>query len=72
MAKADLHVHTSHSDGMYDVAELLDYVESETDLDLFRVTDSVEEAVSCVREVGMRRFGLTYGPRLSRRWRKGL
>ncbi len=45
---------------------------SATDLDLFRVTDSVEEAVSCVREVGMRRFGLTYGPRLSRRWRKGL
>ena len=39
MAKADLHVHTSHSDGMYDVAELLDYVESETDLDLIAVTD---------------------------------
>ena len=29
MGKADLHVHTSHSDGMYDVPELLDYVESE-------------------------------------------
>ncbi|MCH7617755.1 MAG: PHP domain-containing protein [Chloroflexi bacterium] len=39
MAKADLHIHTSHSDGMYDVSELLDYVESETDLDLIAVTD---------------------------------
>ncbi len=37
--KADLHVHTSHSDGMCDVPELLDYVESETDLDLIAVTD---------------------------------
>ncbi len=39
MGKADLHVHTSHSDGMYDVPELLDHVESETDLDLIAVTD---------------------------------
>ena len=37
--KADLHVHTSHSDGMYNVSELLEYVESETDLDLIAVTD---------------------------------
>ena len=37
MAKADLHIHTSHSDGMYDVPELLDHVESETDLDLIAV-----------------------------------
>ena len=39
MGKADLHVHTSHSDGMCDVPELLDYVESETALDLIAVTD---------------------------------
>jgi len=39
VGKADLHVHTSHSDGMCDVPELLDHVESETDLDLIAVTD---------------------------------
>jgi uncharacterized protein (TIGR00730 family) len=32
------------------------------------VTDSAEEAVASVTEVGLRRFGLTYGPRLKRRW----
>ena len=39
MGKADLHIHTSHSDAMYDVAELLDYVEAKTDLDVIAVTD---------------------------------
>jgi len=39
VGKADLHVHTSHSDAMCDVPQLLDYVESETDLDLIAVTD---------------------------------
>jgi uncharacterized protein (TIGR00730 family) len=35
------------------------------------VTDSAEEAVNCVTEVGLRRFGLTYGPRIKRRWYLG-
>lgn len=39
MGKADLHVHTAHSDGMYGVPELLDHVEAKTDLDLIAVTD---------------------------------
>jgi hypothetical protein len=37
--KADLHIHSSHSDGMADVPTLLDYVESQTDLDIIAVTD---------------------------------
>jgi len=32
------------------------------------VTDSPEEAVQSVTKVAMSRFGLTYGPRLKRRW----
>ena len=32
------------------------------------VTDSAEEAVRVVTDVGLRQFGLTYGPRLKRRW----
>jgi len=32
------------------------------------VTDSADEAVRLVTDVGLRQFGLTYGPRLRRRW----
>jgi len=39
MGKADLHIHTSHSDGMADVPELLDYVEEHTDLDIIGIVD---------------------------------
>jgi hypothetical protein len=39
MGKADLHVHTSYSDGMADVPELLDYVEEHTDLDIIAIVD---------------------------------
>jgi hypothetical protein len=38
------------------------------DAERFRVTDSAEEAVAAITEVGLRQFGLTYGPRLRRRW----
>ena len=37
--KADLHMHTSFSDGMASARELLDHVETETDLDVIAVTD---------------------------------
>ncbi len=37
------------------------------DLDRIRLTDSVEEAVEHIRDVAMRQFGLTYGPRVRRR-----
>jgi uncharacterized protein (TIGR00730 family) len=38
------------------------------DHERLQVTDSPEEAVELVAGVAMRRFGLTYGPRLRRRW----
>lgn len=37
--KADLHIHTSASDGLLDALELLDYVEEHTDLDVIAITD---------------------------------
>ena len=37
--KADLHIHTTLSDGMAEVSELLQYVQSQTDLDIIAVTD---------------------------------
>lgn len=37
--KADMHLHTLYSDGTAGVAELLDHIERETDLDLVAITD---------------------------------
>ena len=39
LGKADLHVHTSFSDGMADARQVLDHVEAQTDLDVLAVTD---------------------------------
>lgn len=39
---ADIHIHTSFSDGMAEIPELLDYVEHKTDLDVIAVTDHDE------------------------------
>ncbi|MBI4788139.1 MAG: PHP domain-containing protein [Chloroflexi bacterium] len=39
MGKADIHIHTTHSDGMATVEQVLEYVEHETDLDLIAITD---------------------------------
>jgi uncharacterized protein (TIGR00730 family) len=41
---------------------------SEADAARITVTDSPAEAVLSITEVAMRRFGLTYGPRLKPRW----
>jgi hypothetical protein len=40
----------------------------QTDLERLIVTDSPEEAVGAITEVAKRRFGLTYGTRMKRRW----
>lgn len=39
MGKADLHIHSEHSDGMASVEEILEHVEVNTDLDLIAITD---------------------------------
>jgi predicted metal-dependent phosphoesterase TrpH len=39
MGKADIHIHTTHSDGMATVAQVFEFVENETDLDLIAITD---------------------------------
>ena len=39
MPKADLHIHTRVSDGMFTIEQLLEHVEHETDLDVIAVTD---------------------------------
>jgi len=41
------------------------------DMDEFFLTDSPEEAATHVRDIGMKRFGLTYAPKMKRRWYLG-
>jgi uncharacterized protein (TIGR00730 family) len=38
------------------------------DVDRIMVTDSAEESVESIRGLALRQFGLTYGPKLKRRW----
>ena len=38
------------------------------DADRILVTDSAEEAVQLARDAAVRQFGLTYGPKIKRRW----
>jgi hypothetical protein len=41
------------------------------DLSMLWVTDSVEDAVARIHDVGVQRFGLSYVPRPKRRWWMG-
>jgi predicted Rossmann-fold nucleotide-binding protein len=38
------------------------------DAERLTVTDSPREAVDAITEIAMHRFGLTYAPRMKRRW----
>jgi hypothetical protein len=42
-----------------------------SDVHRMMLTDSAEEAVRAITGIAMQRFGLTYGPRLKRRWYLG-
>lgn len=60
-SKADLHLHTALGDGMAGVAELLDYVEHWTDLDLIAVTDHDQlEAGLLARDLHAKRGGYRF------------
>jgi len=39
LGKADLHIHTALGDGMAEIPQLLEYVQSHTDLDVIAITD---------------------------------
>src|SRR5512145_2424585 len=69
LGKADLHVHTSYSDGMAGAREVLDYVEAHTDLDVLAVTDHDDVRGGLLaREIWARgnyRFELVVGAELT-------
>ncbi len=54
--RADLHLHTRASDGMMSMAQLVDYAEEETDLDVIAITDHDDTTSSvAAREYAARR-----------------
>ena len=58
ISKADLHIHTSASDGTATVPELLEYVARTTDLRVIAITDhdsiaGAKEAARLARQVGI-------------------
>ena len=69
--KADLHVHTSHGDGMAEPQQLLDYIEEHTDLDLVAITDHDDiEGALALRELwalGRYSFSLLTGTEITTR-----
>lgn len=69
--KADLHLHTLYSDGTATVRELLDWVESRTDLDLIAITDHdrIDGALRArqLHEAGDYHFGLAVGEEITTR-----
>jgi len=68
---ADLHLHTSHGDGMADAATLLDRIEAHTDLDVIAITDHDDvRGALLAREVHARghyRFAFVPGIELTTR-----
>jgi len=53
---ADVHIHSSVSDGMADVSQIVDYVEQRTDLDVIAITDHDKmEGSFQARELAARR-----------------
>ncbi|MDO8444282.1 MAG: PHP domain-containing protein [bacterium] len=69
LGKADLHMHSNHSDGRPTVEEILEYVENQTDLDVIAITDhdtmdGAFEAVELMRKKKYR-FELILGEEVS-------
>ena len=64
MGKADLHIHTSHGDGLDSVESILDHVAAETDLDIIAITehDSLEVALNARETWARRGYGFDFVP----------
>ena len=38
-SKADIHIHSDHSDGLAKIPQIMEYVQNHTDLDVIAITD---------------------------------
>src|SRR5215218_7505135 len=56
LGKADLHIHTAHADGLDSAEAIVDWAETQSDLDLIAITDHDEVAAGLrAREYALRR-----------------
>jgi predicted metal-dependent phosphoesterase TrpH len=65
--KADLHIHSDHSDGMPSIPEIMDYVEEHTDLSVIAITDhnTIEGATFARSLAELYRFDVIVGEEVS-------
>ena len=66
-SKADLHIHSNHSDGLARIPEIMDYVQDHTDLSVIAVTDhnTIEGAVFAQNLSDMYDFDVVVGEEVS-------
>jgi predicted metal-dependent phosphoesterase TrpH len=64
MGKADLHIHTSHGDGLDSVERIFEHVEAHTDLDVIAITehDSLETALDARETWARGGYGFDFVP----------
>ncbi|TLM80361.1 MAG: hypothetical protein FDZ70_01095 [Actinobacteria bacterium] len=67
--KADLHMHSNHSDGLATIPEIMDWVERRTDLDVIAITDhnTIEGALFAKSLEDLHRFEVVVGEEVSTR-----
>ncbi|MGV8082953.1 MAG: CehA/McbA family metallohydrolase [Coriobacteriia bacterium] len=66
-SKADLHIHSNHSDGLASIPQILDYVETRTDLSVIAITDhnTIEGALEAKELAEGRPFEVVIGSEVS-------
>jgi hypothetical protein len=67
MGKADLHIHSDHSDGLSSVPEIMDFVQECTDLSVIAITDhnTIEGATFAQSLSDLYRFDVVVGEEVS-------
>ena len=67
--RADLHIHSAVGDGLATIAQILDYVEQRTELDLIAITDhdDVRGALEARERAAGRRFEVIVGTEITTR-----
>lgn len=65
--KADLHIHSNHSDGTASIPEIMEYVQNKTDLDVIAITDhnTIEGALFAASLSEMYDFEVIVGEEVS-------
>ncbi len=66
-SKADLHIHSDHSDGLASIPEIMDYVAEKTDLKVIAITDhnTIEGALFAKSLEDMYEFEVVIGEEVS-------